>query len=47
MLLVNNGLGECTAYSMESSSKANSKCTLLVDLKASEIGFFDDYKYLC
>ena len=38
-LLVNNGLGECTAYSMESIKQGRGfKSTLLVDLKASEVG---------
>jgi hypothetical protein len=42
-LLVNNGLGECTAYSMESIKQGKGfKSVLLVDLKASEIGFFDE-----
>jgi hypothetical protein len=42
-LLVNNGLGECTAYSMESIKQGRGfKSTLLVDLKASEVGFFDE-----
>ena len=42
-LLVNNGLGECTAYSMESIKQGKGfKSTLLVDLKASEVGFFDE-----
>ena len=42
-LLVNNGLGECTAYSMESIKQGRGfKSTLLVDLKASEVGFYDE-----
>ena len=42
-LLVNNGLGECTAYSMESIKQGRGfKSTLLVDLKASEVVFFDE-----
>ena len=42
-LLVNNGLGECTAYSMESIKQGRGfNSTLLVDLKASEVGFFDE-----
>ena len=42
-LLVNNGLGECTAYSMESIKQGRGfKSTLLVDLRASEVGFFDE-----
>ncbi len=41
--MVNNGLGECTAYSMESIKQGRGfKSVLLVDLKASEIGFFDE-----
>ena len=42
-LLVNNGLGECTAYSMESIKQGRGfKSTVRVDLKASEVGFFDE-----
>jgi len=42
-LLVDNGLGKCTAYSMESIKQGRGfKSVLLVDLKASEIGFFDE-----
>jgi len=42
-LLVNNGLGECTAYALESIKQGRGfKNVLLVDLKASEIGFFDE-----
>jgi hypothetical protein len=41
--LVNNGLGECTAYALESIKQGKGfKNVLLVDLKASEIGFFDE-----
>jgi len=43
MLLVDNGLGECTAIAMESGKQGRGiKNTLLVDLKASEVGFFDE-----
>ena len=42
-LLVNNGLGECNAYAMESIKQGKGfKKVLLVDMKASEIGFFDE-----
>lgn len=42
-LLVNNGLGECTAYSLESIKQGKGlKKVLLVDLKASEVGFYDE-----
>ncbi len=42
-LLVNNGLGICTDYSLESIKQGRGfKKTLLVDLKASEVGFFDE-----
>ena len=42
-LLVNNGLGICTAYSLESIKQGRGfKKTLLVDLRASEVGFFDE-----
>jgi hypothetical protein len=42
-LIVNNGLGECTAYAMESIKQGKGlKKTLLVDIKASEVGFFDE-----
>lgn len=42
-LLVNNGLGECTAYSLESIKQGRGlKKVLLVDLKASEVGFYDE-----
>ena len=44
-LLVNNGLGECTAYSMESIKQGRGfKSTLLVDLKAMR---FKPLEYLC
>ena len=43
LLRVNNGLGECNAYAMESIKQGKGfKKTLLVDLKASEVGFFDE-----
>jgi len=42
-LLVNNGLGICNAISCESIKQGKGlKSILLVDLKASEIGFFDE-----
>jgi len=42
-LLVNNGLGECTAYALESIKQGRGlKKILLVDLKASEVGFYDE-----
>ena len=42
-LLVNNGLGVCTAFAMESIKQGKGfKKVLLVDMKASEIGFFDE-----
>jgi len=42
-LVVNNGLGRCNAISMESVRQGKGyKKTLLVDLKGSEIGFFDE-----
>ena len=41
-LRVNNGLGECNAYALESIKQGKGfKNTLLVDMKASEVGFFD------
>ena len=43
-LKVNNGLGLCTAYALESIKQGKGyKTVLLVDLKASEVGFFDEY----
>ena len=43
LLRVNNGLGECNAYAMESIKQGKGfKRTLLVDIKASEVGFFDE-----
>ena len=43
LLRVNIGLGECNAYAMESIKQCKGfKKTLLVDLKASEVGFFDE-----
>ena len=43
-LKVNNGLGLCTAYALESIRQGKGyKNVLLVDLKASEVGFFDEY----
>ena len=42
LLRVNNGLGECNAYAMESIKQGKGFKTLLVDLKASEVGFFDE-----
>ena len=43
LLSVNNGLGECNAYAMESIKQGKGfKRTLLVDIKASEVGFFDE-----
>ena len=42
-LRVNNGLGECSAYALESIKQGKGfKNTLLVDMKASEVGFFDE-----
>ena len=42
-LLVNNGLGVCTAYALESIKQGKGfKKVLMVDMKASEIGFFDE-----
>lgn len=42
-LRVNNGLGLCTAYSLESIKQGRGfKSILLVDLRASEVGFFDE-----
>ena len=42
-LRVNNGLGECNAYAMESIKQGRGfKNTLLIDIKASEIGFYDE-----
>jgi hypothetical protein len=42
-LRVDNGLGLCTAYSLESIKQGKGfKKTLLVDLRASEVGFFDE-----
>ena len=42
-LRVNNGLGLCRAYSLESIKQGRGyKSILLVDLKASEVGFFDE-----
>ena len=42
-LIVNNGLGRCRAISLESARQGRGfKQTLLVDLKASELGFFDE-----
>jgi hypothetical protein len=42
-LRVNNGLGLCTAYSLESIKQGRGfKKTLLVDLRASEVGCFDE-----
>jgi len=42
-LIVNNGLGQCSAVAMESGRQGRgSKHALLVDLKASEVGFFDE-----
>ena len=42
-LRVNNGLGECNAYALESIKQGKGfKQTLLVDVKASEVGFFDE-----
>ena len=42
-LIVNNGLGQCNAIAMESGRQGKgAKKTLLVDLKASEVGFFDE-----
>ena len=43
LLRVNNGLGECNAYAMESIKQGKGfNRTLLVDIKASEVGFFDE-----
>tara|TARA_R100001463_G_scaffold124934_1_gene182133 strand:- start:313 stop:522 length:210 start_codon:yes stop_codon:yes gene_type:complete len=43
-LKVNNGLGLCNAYSLESIKQGRGfKKTILVDLRASEVGFFDEY----
>ncbi len=42
-LVVDNGLGRCNAVSMESIRQGKGyKKTLLVDLKGSEVGFFDE-----
>tara|TARA_R100000963_G_C4624559_1_gene91120 strand:+ start:23 stop:232 length:210 start_codon:yes stop_codon:yes gene_type:complete len=42
-LKVNNGIGLCNAYSMESIKQGRGfKKILLVDLKGSEVGFFDE-----
>ena len=42
-LLVDNGLGTCSAIAVESGRQGRgSKQTLLVDLKASEVGFEDE-----
>jgi len=42
-LLVNNGLGTCNAIAMESGKQGRgTKKTILVDIKASEVGFFDE-----
>jgi len=42
-LIVNNGLGRCPAISLESARQGRGfKQTLLVDLKASQLGFFDE-----
>ena len=42
-LIVNNGLGQCSAIAVESGRQGRgSKKTLLVDLKASEVGMFDE-----
>ena len=42
-LIVNNGLGQCSATAVESGRQGRgAKRTLLVDLKASEVGFFDE-----
>ena len=43
LLRVNNGLGECNAFAMESIKQGKGfKSTLLVDMKASEVGFYDE-----
>lgn len=43
-LKVNNGLGLCTAYALESIKQGRGyKNILLVDLRASEVGFFDEF----
>ena len=42
-LMVNNGLGLCSAISLESIVQGRGfKKTLLVDLKGSEVGFYDE-----
>jgi len=42
-LLVDNGLGLCSAIAVESGRQGRgSKHALLVDLKGSEVGFFDE-----
>ena len=42
-LIVNNGLGQCSAIAVESGRQGRgSKQTLLVDLKAAEVGMFDE-----
>ena len=42
-LLVDNGLGQCSAIAVEAGRQGRgSKKTLLVDLKASEVGMFDE-----
>ncbi len=43
-LKVDNGLGLCNAYSLESIKQGKGfKKVLLVDLRASEVGFFDEF----
>ena len=42
-LIVNNGLGQCSATAVESGRQGRgAKRTLLVALKASEVGFEDE-----
>ena len=42
-LLVDNGLGQCSAIAVESGRQGRgSKQPLQVDLKASEVGMFDE-----
>jgi len=43
-LRVNNGLGYCKAFALESIKQGRGlKKTILVDLRGSEIGFFDEF----
>ena len=43
-LRVNNGLGYCKAFALESIKQGRGlKKTIIVDLRGSEIGLFDDF----